>query len=188
MFIHKKELGCFWTHTVLDSLCYFCVCVLHTVFSYALTPWFPQCLLRTRIAAAEKAIFPPSFVPRLTPPEVLGGLQQWSIRKLLWTKAAFSGTSPPRSHFPQSGTRPVPAQWTGKQRAFSEYLWEKLSHRQNTFLSSFSHLPLLPVNKPQMFSGIPQTLTALSLLDNQPEYNPSKYLHCSSKQLPADFF
>lgn len=129
--LHKKELACFWTPTVLDSLCYFCAGVLHTVFSYALTPRFPQSLLwTTQIAAAEITIFPPSFVPRPTPSEVLDGLQQRSIRKLLWTKAAFSGTSPPRSHLPQSCTRPAPAQWASKQRAFLEYLWEKLSHRQ----------------------------------------------------------
>lgn len=68
MSIQRKELACFWTHTLSDSLCYFCACILHTMFSYALTPWFPQSLLQTRIAATEKAIFLPSFVPKLTPP------------------------------------------------------------------------------------------------------------------------
>lgn len=38
-----------------------------------------------------------------------------------------------------------------------------------------------------MFFGILQSPTALPLLDNQPECNPSKYLHTSSK-LGADFF
>lgn len=167
------------TYCFREPLLFLCVCFTHHVFirPYAVVP---QSLLQTRIAATEKAIFLPSFVPKLTPPEVLGGLQQWSVRKLLWTKAAFSGTSPPRTHLPQSCTRPVPAQWTSKQRAVSEYLWEKLSHKQSTFLGSFHHLPPLPVNKPQMFFVISQIPTALSLLDNQPEYNPPKYLHPSS--------
>lgn len=56
-----------------------------------------------------------------------------------------------------------------------------------TFFTSFLHLSPLFINKPQTFSGIPQNPTPQSLLDNQPETNPSKYIHQDTKeQVPAD--
>lgn len=184
MSTHKKELACFWTHRVLDSLCYSCACVLHTVFSYMVSP---VSAMNYTNFCCRKGIFLPSFAPRLTPSEVLGGLQQWSVRKLLWTKAAFSGTPPPIYHKAARGRCQHNEQ--GSDALFRN-IFGRNSHtdKQSTFFSSFFHLPPLPVNKLQMFFAIPQTPTAPPLLDNQPENNPSKYLHSSSKQLPADFF
>lgn len=183
MFIHKKELGCFWTHSVLFSLCYFCACVLHTVFSYALTPWFPQSLLRN--CCCRKGNLPALICSKTDTP-----------RGAWWATAAIhKKTTLDKSCLFRHITSQIPFS-TKLHEASARTMNKKAtcfgrnSHtdKQSTSLSSFRHLPPLPVNKPQMFFGIPQTLTALSLLDSQPEYNPSKYLHPSSKQLPADFF
>lgn len=100
-------------------------------------------------------------------------------------KADFSATSPPRSRFPQGCTEAsastmsktamhsfrIPLGETPTQDKPNAVVTQRL-----TFFSSFPHLSPLLVDKPQMFSGIPQTPTPQSLLNNQPDPNPSKYL------------
>lgn len=139
-------------------LLFLCVCFTRCVFIHPYTMVSTISAMNYTNCCCRKGNLPALVCSKTRHSEVLGGLQQWSIRKLCWTKAAFSGKLPPRSHLPQSCTRPVPAQWTSQWSAFSEYLWEKLSQKQSTFFGSFLHLPPLPINKPQMFSGIPQTL------------------------------
>lgn len=182
----QKGISCFWTHTVLDCLCYFCACVLHAVFSYALTLWFPQSLRwTTRIAAVEKAIFPPSFVPRL--------------RAAWWAAAVIhKKTMLDKSCLFRHITSQIP---------FTTKLHEASASTMNKPATRFFRIPLgetltkkehflqyLPSPTSTTYKQTPNVLwhstnpTALSLLDNQPEYKPSKYLHPNSKQLPADFF
>lgn len=160
----------------MGSLCHFCVCVLHTVLSYTLTPWFPGNL--------------PTLICSKT--DTLRGA--WWAAAVLRKKTTLDKSCLFRlitSQFPfTTKLYEASASTMNKQarRFFGIPLGETHTDKQSTFFSSFLHLPPLPVNKLQMFSGILQTRTTLPLLDNQTEYNPPKYLHSSSKQLPADFF
>lgn len=121
---------------LLDTYCFgqpllfLCLCFTHCVFIRPYTVLSPVSAMNDTNCCCRKGNLPALICCKTNTVRGAGGLQQWSVRKLPWTKAAFSGTSPPRSHLTQSCTRPVPAQWASKQRAFSEYLWEELSHRQ----------------------------------------------------------
>lgn len=113
------------------------------------------------------------------------------------TRLAFEPHQLPDPAYSKAVGGPLPAQRQSSSAPFHNTSLEKLSQvRPNTvvtrrlaFFSSFLHLPLLHVNKPQMLRGIPQAHTPQSLLRNQPASNPSKHPHPSYKQqLPADPF
>lgn len=200
-----KGVGVFFvilSNRISNLVLFFC-CYL-TVFWYALREWFLWSLCRSLWARCEhkKAVFLP-FLTCANADIHLGawwaGSVNWSRTKLLWRKR--QGWLLSHISFQTQLTARLwegQCQHNGKAAMhFFTIPLEKLSQvRPNTavtrrlaFFSSFLHLPLLQVNKPQMLCGIPQARTPQLLLHNQPEPNPSKYPHPSYKQqLPADPF
>lgn len=115
------------------------------------------------------------------------GAVKWSKRKMLWTKRQSWLSSHITSQNPfttrlQEGQcqHNVQMQQCTSSHLCANYLNTVVTQRL-TFASSFLQLPPLLVNKPQMFSDIPQTPKRQLQLDNQPKSNPPKYLHSSSE-------